>query len=123
MEIIFRIILGLVGIVNFIPSLAAFLPAKIKTGYGIEIPDVNYELLLRHRAMMLGIIGGLMIYAALTKKNYDLATLLGLISMVSFVAFFFMGNGVINAEISKVMKIDAVAIVFLVIGYLFYKFK
>lgn len=123
MEIIFRIILGLVGIVNFIPCLAAILPAKIQTAYGIDLPDANFELLLRHRAVMLGMIGGLMIYAAITKKYYDLATLLGLISMLSFLALYFMGNGLINVEISKVMKIDAIAIVFLVIGYLCYKFN
>lgn len=123
MEIIFRISLGIAGIINFIPSLAVFLPAKIKTAYGIEIPDANYELLLRHRAVLFGIIGGLMIYAAITKKYYDLATVFGLISMVSFLALYFLGNGAINAEISKVMKIDVFAIIVLLIGFLLYKFN
>jgi len=123
METIFRISLGIAGIINFIPSLAVILPAKIKTAYSIEIPNANYELLLRHRAVLFGIIGGFMIYAAIFKKYYDLATLFGMISMVSFLALYFIGAGAINAEISSVMKIDAFAIVILAIGFLLYKFN
>jgi len=121
MEVFFRITLLIAGIINTIPVLIAFLPAKIADSYGITIPDANYELLLRHRAILFGIIGGLMIYSAITKKYYDLATLVGLISMVSFLILYFMMDGAINAALTKVMKIDAFAIILLLLGFAFYK--
>ncbi len=123
MEIIFRVCLFIAGIINVLPSILAFLPNKISSSYGIEIPDANYELLLRHRAILFGIIGGIMIYSAITKKHYSMAVVIGLISMVSFVILLKLINGTINPELHKVMKIDLVGIAILLIGFALYKFK
>lgn len=123
MEIVLRVCLVISGIINFIPSILAFFPNKIRQSYGVEIPNANYELLLRHRAISLGIIGGLMIYAAIAKKNYDLVTIVGLVSMVAFVVLYNLVGGELNSELSKVMKIDVFAIAVLLIGYLFYKYN
>ena len=122
MEILFRITLFIAGAINLLPSILAFLPQKISKSYGIVVPDVNYELLLRHRAVLFGIVGGLMIYSAITKKIYAISVSIGLISMVSFVILYFLLNG-INKELEKVMKADVVAIILLLTGFLLYKFK
>lgn len=122
MEIVFRMSLFIAGVINFLPSLIAFLPQKISSSYGIEVPDVNYELLLRHRAVLFAIVGGLLIYASITKKHYDLAFIGGMISMVSFVILHQM-VGDVNPELTKVMKIDIAAIVILLLGYLLFKFS
>ena len=122
MEILFRITLFIAGAINLLPSILAFLPQKISKSYGIVVPDVNYELLLRHRAVLFGIVGGLMIYSAITKKIYAISVSIGLISMVSFVILYFLLNG-INKELEKVMKADVVAIIILLTGFLLYKFK
>jgi hypothetical protein len=116
MEIIFRISLFIAGIINILPSLLAFLPGKISKSYGIEIPNDNYELLLRHRAILFGIIGGLMIYSAIAKKYYEVAITVGLFSMVSFILLFFLIGREMNAELRKVMIIDVVATVVLCVG-------
>ena len=122
MEIIFRICLFIAGMINFIPSILAFLPSKIADSYGIELIDQNYELILRHRAVMLGIIGGIMICAAATKKFYNLSVVIGLISMVSFILFAYLVNGEINGELNKVLKMDVIATVILLAGFAVYKF-
>ena len=122
MEILFRITLFIAGAINLLPFILAFLPQKISKSYGIVVPDVNYELLLRHRAVLFGIVGGLMIYSAITKKIYAISVSIGLISMVSFVILYFLLNG-INKELEKVMKADVVAIILLLTGFLLYKFK
>jgi len=121
MESFFRSTLLIAGIINTIPVLIAFLPAKITASYGVTIPDANYELLLRHRAVLFGIIGGLMIYSAITKKYYDLATSVGLVSMISFLLLYFLADGPINEALTKVMKIDIFAILLLILGFILYK--
>ena len=123
MELVFRICLFITGVINFLPSLFALLPEKIATSYGVEVPNANYELLLRHRAVLFGIVGGLMIYSAISKNNYDLSVLIGMVSMVSFVILYFLSKGEINAELNKVFKADLVGIGVLAIGYLLFRFK
>ena len=122
METIFRISLFIAGGINLLPSILAFLPQKISKSYGIEIPNVNFELLLRHRAVLFGIVGGLMIYSAISKKIYSTSVTVGLISMISFIILYFLMDG-INDELGKVMKIDLVGIVILIVGFLLFKLK
>ncbi|MEL7005616.1 MAG: hypothetical protein AAFN93_23230 [Bacteroidota bacterium] len=122
METVFRVTLFIAGGINMLPSILAFLPEKISKSYGIEIPDANFELLLRHRAILFGIVGGLMILSGITKKYYLISVAVGLTSMISFILLFFLING-INEELEKVMKIDLVAVVILIVGFVLYKFK
>jgi hypothetical protein len=122
MELVLRIALFLTGIVNILPTLGAFVPSKMKDAYGIDMPDANFELLLRHRAVLFGIIGGFMLYAAITKNHLTLASIIGLMSMISFLILYFVSAGHINESLTKVMKIDVVAAAFLLITYLVYHF-
>ena len=68
-----------------------------------------------------GIVGGLMIYSAISKKHYDLTTLVGMVSMVSFLLLYFIIDGEINAALAVVMKFDIFATLLLLIGYLLHK--
>jgi heme A synthase len=123
MELIFRITLFIAGLINLLPALLAFLPEKIAKSYGIDIPNSNYELLLRHRAVLFGIIGGLMIYSAIAKKHYEISTTAGLISMTSFIILYFLIDKGINSELKKVMIIDVVATAILCIGLILFLLK
>ncbi|UXE66520.1 MAG: hypothetical protein KA713_19080 [Chryseotalea sp. WA131a] len=116
MELIYRITLFVAGLINLLPSMLAFLPYKISKSYGIEIPNANYELLLRHRAILFGIIGGLMIFSSIVKKYYEIATIAGLISMTSFILLYFLIDRGISSELKKVMVIDILASLILLIG-------
>jgi hypothetical protein len=115
MELIFRISLLLAGIINFIPSSLVFFPNKINASYGIDVTNSNLELLLRHRAVLFGIVVGLMLFSALSKRYYDLSVIIGSISMLSFVILNF-SIGTINSELKKVMLFDIAAIIILAIG-------
>ncbi len=123
MDLIFRITLFIAGVINLLPSVLAFLPDKISKFYGIEMPNQNYELLLRHRAILFGIIGGLMIYSAIAKKYYEVSTVIGLVSMVSFIILFFLIGKDINSELKRVMTIDVVGTVILCIGFILLRLK
>lgn len=121
MDLVFRILLFVAGAINFAPSLLVFLPQKISDSYGITVPNVDLELLLRHRAVLFGIVGGLMIYSSLAQRYYSVSVIVGLISMASFLVLYFLIGG-INEELERVMKVDAIAIVLLVVGFGLYKF-
>jgi hypothetical protein len=120
MELILRISLLLSGIINFLPSILAFIPSKFSKSYGIEIENRNIELLLRHRAVLFFIIGGLMIYSSIMKKYYEIAVTVGFISMISFIILYFLMNKSINPELKKVMIIDLFATIILIIGSVTY---
>jgi hypothetical protein len=123
MELLLRIALFISGIINILPSLLAFLPDKISKSYGIEIPNANYELLLRHRSILFGIIGGLMIYSAIAKKYYELSTIAGLVSLTSFIILYFIIGKDISQELKKVMLIDVVATLILCFGFILFLLK
>lgn len=120
MEIIFRITLFIVGTINILPAILTFLPYRISRSYGIEILNVNYELLLRHRAAMFGLIGGLLIYSAISKKLYEVSTFVGLFSMLSFIILYSIIGREINVELRKIMIIDIVAVAILLVGFILY---
>ena len=120
MEVIFRTILFIVGIINISPAMLTFLPSKISKSYGIEILNVNYELLLRHRAAMFGLIGGLLVYAAISRKLYKVSIFVGLFSMLSFIILYFIIGREINAELRKIMLIDIAAVAILLVGFILY---
>lgn len=122
MESVFRVCLFITGIINILPSIIAFLPQKVESAYGVALPDANYELLIRHRAVLFGIIGGIMIWSALSKKSYDLSFIIGMISMTSFILIYKVVAQPVQVELLKVVKIDIIGIFILLIGYLLYKF-
>ena len=54
-----------------------------------------------------------MIYSAILKKYYEIATTVGLISMGSFIILFILIDKDFNSELKKVMMVDIVATVIL----------
>ena len=123
METTFRICLAIAAIINLLPAILAFLPKKISTSYGVEVPDANYELLLRHRAVLFAIIGGVMVYSFISRTVYDLAAIIGLVSMVSFIILWKLVDGKINSKLLKVVKIDVIGILVLLFGYILFKIQ
>jgi len=62
-----RVITGLIvfaGVINFLPVMGVFSGARIESLYGVELSDPTLEVLLRHRAVLFGLLGGFMIVAA-----------------------------------------------------------
>ena len=120
MELLLRITLFICGIINLLPVTIAFLPEKIALSYGVKVSDNNMELLLRHRAVLFGIVSLVLIHAAFTKSNYILATIIGLISMLSFVLLYYH-IGEINKELKTIMVIDFISSFFLLVVFILYK--
>jgi len=61
-----------------------------------------------------------MIYSAISKRQYQVAVWIGLISMISFIILRYLVSGEVSPELQKVMKIDIIGLVILVAGYIPY---
>ena len=98
-----------VAAVNLAPGGVAFAPGRAVDLYGIAPLEGDALLLLmRHRALLLAIVGVLLAVAAFVRSWRTPATVVGLLSMRSFVALYF----VLPTESSKmadVALIDAMA--------------
>lgn len=82
-----HIITGLIlvaGFINFAPLIGVISRSRLTKLYSLDFSDPALELLMRHRAVLFGIVGGFMIFAAFNAQWQKHAIIMGLISMVSF---------------------------------------
>ena len=111
-----RMITGLllvVAVIHLLPISGFFGVERLTSLYGIEIADGNLEILMRHRAMLFGILGGFIAYAAFKPALQPVAFLAAFISVASFL-FLSFSAGEFNDSIRKVVIADIVASVALV---------
>lgn len=110
---IVSIILFLVGIINLLPTIVFFDAAKTVRLYGLPIEGESLTILMRHRAVLLGLVGLALIAAAMKPEFRILAIALALVSKFAFVFLTFAGSNY-AAEIRQVALIDVGAIVLLI---------
>ena len=121
MEFLYRLILLITGVVHLLPFSLAFFTNRISNSYGVSISDPNMLLLLRHRAFLFGIIGFGLIFSAIKKKYYLAASVVGLVSMISFICLYYW-IGDINAQLQSVMRVDMlVGAALLLVTVLYYR--
>jgi hypothetical protein len=108
MEKIITGILVLVGAINSYP-LVGVLSVKILSGlYLIDVQSNDLLILLKHRAVLFGLLGGFIIYSAFKPDLQWLAIIMGLISMLSFIVIAFLA-GDYGPGIRKVIIADVIA--------------
>ena len=105
------------GLINFAPILGALSNEHLAKLYLVDNLNPDVALLLRHRALLFGIVGAFIIYSAFQPHLRPYATIAGLVSMVSFVILVFALN-TSNPSLIKVAWIDVGAIIILVVGSL-----
>jgi len=106
----------LVGLVNFAPIVGVLSTARLETMYGVALGDPNLVGLMRHRAVLLGIVGALLIASAFHLPLRPIAFAAGLVSMLSYILIVVLG-GDSNTELWRVAVIDLVALVLLLSGF------
>ena len=117
-----RTITGLllvVAVIHLLPISGFFGVERLTSLYGIEITDGDLEILMRHRAMLFGILGGFIAYAAFNPAMQPVAFLAAFISVASFL-FLSFSAGEFNDSIRKVVIADIVATVALVAAIVLY---
>ena len=115
MQILATISLIIAAIIHLLPLSGVSSPAALTTLYGLSFEENNLQILMRHRAVLFGILGGLLLYAAFSPRMQSLAILIGLVSAGSFLWIAFAVGGY-NAMLNRVVVADIVAIVCLLVA-------
>jgi hypothetical protein len=111
--------LTVVGIIHLLPLTGVLGVPRLQSLYGVTIVDLNLEILMRHRAVLFGILGAFLIYAAFRPSLQLAALIAGAVSVISFLVIASMVGGY-NAGIARVVTADIVAVVCLLIGVFAY---
>jgi hypothetical protein len=112
-------LLVLVGIIHLLPISGVLGTERLSALYGVTLGDPNLVILMRHRAVLFGLLGLFMVYAAFKPSLQPLAFLAGFLSVVSFMAIAWSVGGY-NEAIRKVVIADVVAVIALCIAGVLY---
>ena len=116
MRYVVPVVLVLVAIIHALPLLGVGGGARLASLYGIADMDASLDVLMRHRAVLFGLLAAFLAYAAFKPELHGLALLGATVSVVTFLAFALMGDGY-NTAVATVVRVDAVAAVLLVLGW------
>lgn len=105
LNIVCTLLLVAAGLLNLAPVIGAQSADQLTSLYGLSIDSPDLQVLMRHRAIMLGLIGALMLIAAYRPSLQVLAASIGFVSMSSFVILAHM-VGETGAEVNRVVTAD-----------------
>ena len=97
-----------IHLVEHIPALPMQPNPSQSSYYTHPYRDANLLVLMRHRAVLLGIVGGLLVVSAFHAPLRPVGIAVGLTSMLSFVLIAWLVGGY-NPELRRVVVVDLVA--------------
>jgi len=109
MQHLWTLLVMVAAAINLAPVLGAFAPDRIAVLYGVSLDDSNLQILMRHRAVLFGLVGGLLLGAAFRPRLRTLGYAVGFASMLSFPLIAWLVGGY-SAEIRHVILVDGVGI-------------
>lgn len=107
--------LVVVGIIHLLPLSGVLGAERLASLYGLSFEESNLAILMRHRAVIFGLLGAFLILAAFKSEFQTVAFIAGLISVVSFL-YLAWSVGDFNPQIRRVVVADIIALICLVIG-------
>lgn len=114
-ELSTKVVTGLfaiVGLINFAPVIGLLSAAKLESAYGIAVKEPNLTILLRHRALLFGLLGGFILYSAFNPALQPIAFVLGFVAMLGFIVLCWQ-TGDVNPLLRKIATVDVVGSVLL----------
>ena len=107
--------LVIVGLINLAPVLGVISAQRLEAGYSITLAGNDLAILMRHRALLFGVLGAFILYSAFNPLHQLPAMIMGGVSMVGF-AWLVIATGGYNEAVGKVLLIDVVGILFLCVA-------
>lgn len=98
-----------VAAIHLLPLAGVMGGAKLTALYGVSIDDPNLDILMRHRAVLFGLLGAFLLCAAFVPKYQPAALLAGWVSVIAFLVLAATTGGY-NAQVARVVVADWVAL-------------
>jgi hypothetical protein len=95
------------GVINLYPVVGVISVGQLEKLYGLPLDNGDLIILMRHRAILFGLLGTFLIYSAFRSSVQTLACVAGLVSMISFIALAY-ASGQFGETLSKVIVADVV---------------
>ena len=96
-----------VGLLNLAPLIGVISADQLQGMYGVPIDSPDLEVLMRHRAILFGIVGGFVLFAAFRPALQGMAATAALVSMLSFILLaVIVGN--VGDNVRKVVIADVI---------------
>ncbi len=106
----------LVGLTNLLPVTGVLGAERLEGLYGVALAGDDLLLMMRHRAVLLGLVGAFILVAAIRIQWRTAATIAGLVSMLSFILIAIPPQQH-GAALQRVFWADVIACVLLLGGY------
>ena len=85
-------VLLVVAAIHALPVIGILGASQLSRLYGLPVNDANLELVLRHRALLFGLLAAFLSYAAFKPELHRLALVAGVASVASFLVFAALGG-------------------------------
>jgi hypothetical protein len=99
--------------IHLLPLFGLYGPAQLAALYGLDFSDPSLQVLMRHRAVLFGLLGVLLAAAAFRPALRTIALIGGFASVLSFFALAYGIDGA-NAQVMRVAAVDWLAFACLV---------
>lgn len=103
------VLLFVVGVINFLPVIGVLSAARLSQAYAIDLDSNDLVILMRHRALLFGIVGGFILYSVFVPGYQTAAMVMAALSMLGYI-FLLWQEGGYNAALHKVMLVDIAGI-------------
>lgn len=104
------VLLIVIGVIHLLPLPGVLGSERLAMLYGLNFDEPNMALLMRHRAVLFGLMGALLLFAAFKPALHALALAGAAVSVLSFLWLAWQVGG-INAQVQRVVIADIVALV------------
>ena len=115
MNKLIALLLLIAGIIHLLPLAGVLGGDRLNALYGLALDEPNLQILMRHRAVLFGLLGTLLVAAAFIPGLRTLALLGGLLSVISFLLLAWSAP-LYNEALRRVVMADWVALACLLLA-------
>lgn len=115
LSVLVSALLILVSVIHLLPLSGALSRERVAGLYDVPVEGPDLTILLRHRAILFGLLGAFLLFAAFVPTLQVSAIIAGLVSVLSFIAIAASVGGY-NAAIRRVVIADRIAVVALLVA-------
>lgn len=108
-------LLVVIGMLTVSPSLTAFNPSSITILYGFTLENDAALLLVRHRQIIIGLLGAILIYGAFFGSFRMTAITINVLSKSAFLGLY-LTTPTLTPELQRIVYFDVVSIILLLMS-------